>query len=102
VESRTLEAPPSLPQEHQEQPRQSKKTAVKVYIARDRTEELTVEKQNAGSTALATPTNNRAKSKKIAVEVYMVRAETEEIAGEQQEAGIAILTAPKDIKSTWF
>ena len=99
MESRTLEAPPSLPQEHLEQPRQSKKTAVKVYIARDRTEELNVEKQNAGSTALAAPKNNHAESKKIAVKVYLVRAETEEIAVEQLKAGNAALTATKDIEN---
>ena len=49
---------------------------MKVYIARDRTEELNVEKQNAGSTALAAPKNNHAESKQIAVKVYLVRAET--------------------------
>jgi hypothetical protein len=70
-----------------------------VYIARDGTEELNVEEQNAGSTALAAPKNNHAESKKIAVKVYMVRAETEEIAVEQQKAGNATLTAPKDIKN---
>jgi hypothetical protein len=54
----------------------AKKTAVKVYIVRDRIEELNVEKQNDGSTALAAPKNNHAESKQIAVKVYLVRAET--------------------------
>ena len=99
MESRTLETPPSLPQEHQEQPRQSEKTDVKVYIVSNRTEELYVEKQNAGSTAPTAHENNHAESEKIAVKVYRERAETEEIAVEQQTAGHATLTAPKDIKN---
>jgi hypothetical protein len=70
VESKTLETPPSLPQEHQEQPRQSEKTDVKVYIVSNRTEELYVEKQNAGNTAPAAHENNHAESEKIAVKVY--------------------------------
>jgi hypothetical protein len=71
----------------------------KVYIARNRTEELHVEKQNAGSVALAAPKNTHAESKKIAVKVYLVRAVTEETAVEQLEAGNAALTATKDIEN---
>jgi hypothetical protein len=52
VKSRTLEAPPSLPQEPQEQLRQSKKIAVKVYMVRAETEEIVVEQQKAGNTTL--------------------------------------------------
>ena len=65
------------------QPRQSEKTDVKVYIVGNRTEELNVEKQNAGSTAPAANENNHAESEKIAVKVYLERAESEEIAVEQ-------------------
>ena len=72
-----------LPEHIQEQPRQSEKTDVKVYIVGNRTEELNVEKQNAGSTAPAANENNHAESEKIAVKVYLERAETEEIAVEQ-------------------
>jgi hypothetical protein len=83
VESKSLETPPSLPQEHQELPRQSEKTDMKVYIVSNRTEELYVEKQYAGNTAPAAHENNHAEFEKIAVKVYMERAETEEIAVEQ-------------------
>ena len=67
-----------LPEHIQEQPRQSEKTDVKVYIVGSRTEE-----QNVGSTAQAANENNHAESEKIAEKVYMERAETEEIAVEQ-------------------
>jgi hypothetical protein len=128
VKSKLLETPPSLPQEHQELPRQSEKTDVKVYIVSNRTEELYEEidekdqvgeaiktqqnaeytltattcvhvlKQFVGNTAPAAHENNHAKFEKIAVKVYMERAETEEIAVEQQKAGHATLTVPQDIK----